>query len=247
MISQDPRCIYQNNPLAEVICQLRFPEILTIQANIPIDFQESIRQMFPGYSVRKEPIFNQTTATNNYQFVTADGIWRINLTSSFISLACSRYTCWEDFARMLDSPLAAFIQIYKPAYFERIGLRYINFISRKQLKLDTVPFKELMEPCYLGILAEEDVAETGTRRCSVDAETGIRNGCRVKIHAGLGKVNRGDIHDSEIKFIFDHDLYIGGNIPVNHSAGVLQTLHSQSYGIFRGAITDRLHRAMEPV
>ena len=143
MISQDPRCIYQNNPLAEVICQLRFPEILTIQANIPIDFQESIRQMFPGYSVRKEPIFNQTTATNNYQFVTADGIWRINLTSSFISLACSRYTCWEDFARMLDSPLAAFIQIYKPAYFERIGLRYINFISRKQLKLDAVPFKEL--------------------------------------------------------------------------------------------------------
>ena len=38
-----------------------------------------------------------------------------------------------------------------------------------------------------------------------------------------------------------------GKVPVNYSAGALQTLHSQAYSIFRGAITDTLHNAMEPV
>ena len=42
------------------------------------------------------------------------------------------------------------------------------------------------------------------------------------------------------------DLYMSGNIPVNISAGALETLHSQAYPIFRNAITDTLHNAMEP-
>lgn len=246
MISHEPRCIYDTNPLAEVICQLRFPEILSIQTQIPADFQDAIRHIFPKYTVHKEAIPNQNPPTNNYQFMTADGLWRVNLTSKFISLACTKYTCWEDFAGMLDKPLASFIQIYKPAYFERIGLRYVNFISRKQLHLEAVPFKDLMEPCYLGILSEEDVLEAATIRCSVDVETALRGGCRVKIHAGPGKVNRNGKMDPEVKFIFDQDLYMAGNIPVNASAGALQTLHGQSYGIFRGAITDKLHDAMDP-
>ena len=246
MISHEPRCIYDTNPLAEVICQLRFPEILSIQANIPADFQEAIRHVFPKYAVRPEALPGKNPPANNYQVVTADGMWRINLTSKFISLSCGKYTCWEDFANMLDKPLAAFIQIYKPAYFERVGLRYVNFISRERLNLSDVPFRELMEASYLGILADEDVSESATLRCSVEVETALRGGCRVKIHAGPGKVNRNGKIDPEVKFIFDQDLFMAGNIPVNTSAGALQTLHGQSYGIFRGAITDMLHNAMGP-
>ena len=40
--------------------------------------------------------------------------------------------------------------------------------------------------------------------------------------------------------------YIGAKIGQTISAGALQTLHSQANSIFRGAITDVLHDAMEP-
>ena len=245
MISQEKRSVYGKNSLAEVICQLRFPEILTVETELPAAFQEEIRSVFPRYLQRKEGLPN-SKQTNNYQFLTADGMWRVNLTSKFISLACSRYSRWEEFASMLDKPLAAFIKIYQPAYFERIGLRYMNFISRSALELEGVPFKELIQPCYLGILAEEDVSEAAAARCSVDVDTALKGGCRVKLHAGPGKVSRAGKEDPEVKFILDMDLYMGGNVPVNVSAGALQTLHSQSYGLFRGAITDTLHDAMEP-
>lgn len=258
MFSNENRCVYQENPLAEVVCQLRFPEILTIETTLPDQFQEAIRAEFPRFSQRKEAPAPKLTgapgnlsvqnqpATVNYQFSSADGVWRVNLTSKFISLACTKYTRWEEFAQKLDKPLAAFIQIYKPAFFERIGLRYVNFLSRFQLGLEGVPFRELIAPCYLGILSEEDVNEAAASRCSVDADTAIRGGCRVKLHAGPGMVKRNGQADKEVKFIFDQDLYMPGQVPVNLSAGALQTLHAQAFSIFRGAITDKLHDAMEP-
>lgn len=258
MFSHEQRCIYHKNQLGEVICQLRFPEILAIAANPPVEFQEAIRAAFPQYSAQQEApppklvgmpgnlTFEKQSPSVNHQFVSADGAWRINLTSKFISLACNRYTRWEDFAARLDGPLAAFIQVYKPAYFERIGLRYLNFISRKELELEGTPFAQLLAPCYLGILSEEDVNEAATTRSSVDAEMAIRGGCRVKIHAGPGMVKRSGQNDPEIKFIFDQDLFLPGQLPVNLSTGALNTLHSQAYSIFRGAITQTLHDAMAP-
>ena len=258
MFSQEPRCIYRHNQLAEVICQLRFPEILSIGTTVPDKFQEAIRGQFPQYSKRMEAAPPRLTGapgnfsvqkqepTVNHQFMSADGVWRVNLTSKFISLACTKYTCWEDFAGKLDKPLAAFIQIYKPAYFERVGLRYVNFISRGELGIPTIPFRELIEPCYLGLLSQDDLPENACTRSSLDTEVAIRGGCRVKIHAGPGMVQRGTQKDKEVKFIFDQDLYMPGQVPVNLSAGALQTLHSQAFSIFRGAITDQLHDALEP-
>ncbi len=258
MFSNEARCRLQRHPLSEVICQLRFPEILKINQTPPADFQEQIRDVFPQYAARRESPAPKLTGApgnfslekapviTNYQFVSEDGVWRVNLTSSFISLACNRYTCWEDFAKQLDKPLAAFIQIYKPAYFERIGLRYLNFISRKALELEDTPFAALIQPPYLGLLADPEVPEATVARCSVDIESVIRGGCRVKIHAGPGRIQRNGKQDSEVRFIFDQDLFMPGNVPVNYSAGALETLHSQAWSIFRGAVTDTLLEAMQP-
>ena len=258
MFSSEARCLLRKNQLGEVICQLRFPEILIISAKPPVDFQELIRDEYPQYSLIKNNPAPKITGTPghlslenqpstvNHQFVSADGKWRVNLTGTFFSLSCSKYTCWEEFAKKLDKPLAAFIKTYKPAYFQRVGLRYLNFISRNSLSLEQVPFRDLISSPYLGLLAEDDVIENTVTRCTMDAELAIRGGCRVKIHAGPGLVKRNGSQSKEVHFIFDQDLYMSGNVPVNHSAGALQTLHSQAFAIFRDAISDTLFKAMEP-
>ena len=244
MFSNKNRCIYRRNQLGEVICQLRFPEILSIETNVPDRFQEAIRDVFPKYLVRKEGPANQQV--NNYQFSTPDGIWRVNLTSKFISLACSDYTRWEDFAKMLDKPLVAFIKIYRPAYFERVGLRYLNFFSKNALELADTSYSDLFHPAYLGLMASGEIPDTAFARATVDTEVSIQAGCKAKLHAGPGKITRNGKEDPEVKFIFDQDLFMAGNIPVQASAGALETLHDQAFRIFRFAITDTLHEAMEP-
>ena len=246
MFSNQERCLYRNNQLGDVICQIRFPEILTIGANLPVDFQEEIRHIFPKFTVTNEaPSGKQQIA--NYRFATADETWQLNLTSQFIALTCKQYTNWESFANRFDVPLSAFIRIYKPAYFERIGLRYMNMISRNNLELSGIPYRELIQPEYLGLMADDNAQESAFTCCSCDYDIAIRHGCRAKIHAGPGRVVRNGVDDGEVKFIFDLDLYMKGNIPVNYAAGSLETIHAQAFPIFRGAITQTLHDALDPI
>ena len=251
MFSDHPRCLYQSSPLAEVICQIRFPGILSIEAGIPSDFQDAIREEYPEFQRRTDlqgltGVQPGDSNRVNYQFSTPDGAWRINLTCNFIAFSTNRYTRWEEFARRLDLPLAAFIQIYKPAWFERVGLRYLNFFSRQELGLAGVPYRELFRPCYLGPLMEDEVAEQNVSRCTVDTELSLRGGCRARLHAGPGLIRKIGSPLQEVRFIFDQDLYMPGKLPVQYTTGALNTLHHQADSLFRGAITDRLHDAMGP-
>lgn len=262
LFSDNPRVHYNKAQLAEVICQFRFPAILSIGAKEPADFQEAVRSVFPRYAVRKDQPGPKITglgtpaakletpeAVTNYHFISADGRWKLNLTRNFISLSTVAYPGWEEFGKRFDLPLAQFIRIYQPAFFERIGLRYVNIFSRKSLELEGEPWRDLIAAPYLGVLAEEDVDERSTTKCSVEVEMGLDSTCRAKVHAGPGMVksNVPDApKDPEVKFILDMDLYMGGQLDPRFAAGGLETLHSHSTAIFQGAITDRLHSALEP-
>lgn len=262
LYSDNPRVHYKKAQLAEAICQFRFPTILSIGAREPVDFQEAIRSMFPRYAAKQEQpvprIANPGTPQAkletpspvvNYNFVSADGQWKLNLTNSFISLSTVSYPGWEEFGQHFDLPLAQFIRIYQPSFFQRIGLRYVNIFSRQALELEGEPWRELFTAPYLGVLAEEDVDETRTRKCSVDVDLDLDSSCRARVHAGPGMVKKNIPNapaDTEVKFILDLDLYMAGQIDPRMAAAGLETLHRHSTPIFQGAITDKLHTALEP-
>lgn len=122
------------------------------------------------------PQIKQQKPVTNYHFVAADNLWKINLTRNFIALSTLRYTGWEDFAKEMDKPLAEFIRIYKPAYFERVGLRYVNIISREKLSLRDSAWTELIAPAYLGAMAEPDVLEENVLNSAVDLQCKLDSG-----------------------------------------------------------------------
>lgn len=254
LLSDYEPCTYENNQLLEVICQLRFPPILTINEKMPADFQEEIRGDFPQFSVRVEnvpngpgqPPANPPRTINNYHFVSADGKWKLNLTQNFIALSTIEYTDWRTFAGKLDKPLGHFIQRYHPAYFERVGLRYMNAISRKSLDLEGVPWNDLIQPAWLGVMDEEDVPEQAVLRSATEAEMMLPGNVRLKAHTGPGRVKRQGKDDGEVRFILDFDLSANGTIEGRQAVGVLDTLHDKANQVFQGAITIRLHEAMEP-
>jgi uncharacterized protein (TIGR04255 family) len=59
-------------------------------------------------------------------------------------------------------------------------------------------------------------------------------------------LQRGNQKDNEVKFILDNDVFMNGKLPVEQCAPALQTVHLQADRLFAGAITQRLHEAMEP-
>jgi len=253
LFSDGPRGHYPNHQLREVICQLRFPTILSINNVEPADFQETIRNEFPQYVRRQDTPapklaglgtanvrLEQQSPITNYHFVSADGVWKLNLTRDFISLSTLRYPGWEEFARHLDRPLASFIRLYKPAYFQRVGLRYVNLFSRQKLGLEGTPWCALIAPAYLGAFAEPDVREEHVLAGGCDLQLQLDSSCRAKIHAGPARLQNKTPNapqDPEVKFVFDMDLSMTGNTPCTLAAAGLETLHGHSTRLFEGAVT----------
>ena len=255
ILSDQPHVHYNKNQLLEVICQIRFPAILKIDSEAPARFQDQIRRDFPRYYVRQERVIQpsqgseppQTVVVNNHNFVSADGTWKINLTKEFFSISTVRYTNWEQFARKLDLPFAQFIQTYQPAYFSRIGLRYQNAFSREALQMEDMPWRDLIEPHFLGILSLEDANEAAIHKSSTEIEMQLPNGCYLKAHSGPGTIKRSDGKgEDQHRFILDEDLFLSGQYSAAQVAWSLQQLHENAFRVFRGGITQLLHSALEP-
>lgn len=258
MFNQEERCIFENNQLLEVICQLRFPDILKIEVNEPAEFQEAIRAEYPQYQKQAEqlpprmengrPIPQGTV--NNYRFISADGGWKISLMKNFIALSTNRYECWEEFAKRLDRVLAAFIPTYAPAYFTRIGLRYINAFNRTALGVEEMSWRELIEPGYLGLMADDDVSERAFMKNEQQSTLSMPGGTSANIKCGPGRIRKLDKRTGKAEeasvFLLDIDQFMEGNTPINLITAGLNTVHMNAGSIFRGAITDRLYDAMGP-
>ena len=255
LFSTNDRYTYASSPLIETICQLRFPTILSIGSTVPAQFQEQVRAEFPRYVAREEgqppKVVNgkleQVPPITNYNFISTDGLWKINLTQNFIALSTLRYGHWEEFAQKLDKVLALFIQIYQPAFFERIGLRYVNAFSRKRLGLEEELWDDLINAPFIGVLSEPDVDETKTSKCALDVEISLGDQRHLKLHAGPGLLGDGK-KDPEPKFILDGDFsVVDKEIPAQRIAGDLDVLHDYAVRLFNAAVTQELHEAMGPI
>lgn len=258
LLSDYERYTYARSPLIETICQLRFPDILSIGAKEPAEFQEAVRRQYPRYAARTEQPaprlanpgtpqqrLEQPPAVQNYNFISEDGRWKLNLTRSFIALSTVGYTRWEDFAQRLDKPLAQFLQIYQPAPFTRVGLRYVNAFSRRALGLEGQGWNDLLEPPFLGPLDEEDIVEQATTKCTVELETGFVDGVRMKLHAGPGLLGGGK-KDPEPKFILDGDFSVTGSLPPDRVPEKLEAMHQYAVRLFLGSMTHTLFTALGP-
>ncbi len=258
MFSNEPRVRYENPQLVEVICQLRFPEILTINASEPAAFQERIRRDYPLYSKRAEnapprladgkPV--RTEPINNYQFLAADSRSRINLTQGFVALSTHGYGSWEQFAGRLDAMLAAFIETYHPSWFTRVGLRYVNAFHRESLGLEGRSWKELIEPPFLGLLSHADVEEGLLLKNEQSVTLQMPGGTKANIKCGPGVMRRTNTATRQTQeqrvFMLDLDLFMDGRLELSQTAPALSILHNNADDLFRGAVTDTLHEAMGP-
>ena len=251
--------IYAKRQLVEVICQLRFPGILKIDVSEPADFQERIRRDYPQYEKKIEQLPPQMVngkpvpqgTVNNYQFVSAEGQWRVSLTKGFIALSTYGYTRWEDFAKRLDVVLAAFIETYQPSYFSRVGLRYMNALNKDAVGLEESSWRDLIAPGYLGLMGDDDSARQNFIKCEQTVTATMPGGAKANIKCGPGLLRKVDNRTRQVEelkvFLLDLDVFFDGKMPLGQVAGALNIVHDNAGSLFAGAVRRPLLDAMEPM
>ncbi|MBI2909434.1 MAG: TIGR04255 family protein [Chloroflexi bacterium] len=253
------RVIYGKNPLAEVICQLRFPTILKIEEAVPADFQERIRTEYPLYELQEpsielpqlpkelssivEKVIPKPHFRTGHKFSTSDSNRFVAISSDFVAVADSRYERWETFRAEVQRAKMALEETYKPSFYTRIGLRYRNIISRNSLGLAGKRWQDLLKPHVVAELGDPNIADAIV---ATQTRSSIRTmeapGGRVTLIHGLHRPSSTD----EQCYVIDADFYLEGKEGLGEPFEVLDKFNRLAGNLFRWAIADRLHRAMDP-
>ena len=253
------RVIYDKNPLKEVISQVRFPTILRIREGQLADFQDIIRKDYPSYS-EQEPTFavppevpkelvtiveqmSVPPGLVTHRFSTKDSRRFISLRDDFMALAETKYEKWESFREEIMKAGDALKRVYEPAFYSRVGLRYRDIISRHDLNLTNVRWQDLIKTHIIAELGDKNVSDAILRiqtRVIIKIPD-IPNG-QIMLNHGLVIPNG----SNEKCYFIDADFSVERKEGVNEPFKILEKFNRLAGQLFRWAITERLHSAMEP-
>jgi len=247
---QQPEVRLKKSPLREVLCQVRFPPILRIGKEAPVDFQETIRNRYPGFEVEQGVLlqFGMSPAVENPTMETASKIYRfksldskssVALTTDFFALSTTDYTHWHDFVHDFAFIEKAVQDIFAPPITSRIGLRFINQFTRKNTGCTS--YKELLGlfrddlTCFIRSAAWSEPAETISQFVIPDGKA------KLTIRFGYGKEQK------EPFFVLDYDYFEDGQIEFKNLSNRLNHYHNQIYQAFRWCVKENSLERFEPI
>jgi len=251
------RVIYKRNPLVEVVCQLRFPTILKIANQDPVELQDNIRDDYPLLEISKEipfiPEFArmlqpgevQSFTETVYNFRSEDLKWQVSLNRNFIGFTTKEYKRYEIFKEKFQKIVEIFEGIYKPAFYSRIGLRYQDLIVRSKLNIDN-NWVELIPDYIAPEFHSSEIADSViafTKAVVIDL-----NSSKVIFRHGLVEARDTEESIGEPAYLLDADFFIEEKVERGKNVWEILDHYNQSARrLFRWSITEKLHLAMEPV
>lgn len=223
----------QNPPVAEVLAQVRFPPLLSILKEPPINFQETIRQRFPQLtreSTAQVAINNDdqpslTFQPPVYRFSSTESESQAVLSADFFAVSTKRYAGWRRFLDDLSYVFTAVAHVYNPSYASRVGLRYINHLTYNNTGVDNrAALFQLVRPELTATLHGpfwENADEMISVVSFADGEA------RLNLRYGYS------IMDESPTFLLDFDYFEEGTISLDALLPRFEQYHTTIYDAFR--------------
>lgn len=247
-----PRAIFRQNPLEEVICQVKFPPILRLEAEAPASFQQQIRDDYPLYEegpagqaaagVPPEVLRLLTQGQIQRNFLSEDRVWTVSLTREFLALTASKYDRWETFRSHFKAPLTVFEEQYSPPFYSRIGLRYRNVIRRSRLGLEGAEWASLLEPHIAAELGSAGVG-ADVRQTAHQVTFALEHGAVAQVRHGLTQAGA---QEPEQCYTIDADFYTTEKTERGDVDGIMDGFNEQARRLFAWCISARLREALHP-
>jgi uncharacterized protein (TIGR04255 family) len=254
---ETPRVVYERNPLVEVICQLRFPTILRIASEPPVELQERLRGEYPVFREEQGGLPGvppevsrvltdlplQLRAEPSYTFESEDGQRAISLSREFVAVTERNYEHWQGFSAQVELVKSAVEEIYAPSFYSRVGLRYQDMIDRETLDLADVPWQELVDTPIAGLLGSDEIRDDVRQTISI-TEVAVPEiqGASVRLQYGLAE-REGQAGQV---FVMDADFYTTERNDPDNVFETLNAFNHHAGNFWRWSITERLRDALRP-
>jgi uncharacterized protein (TIGR04255 family) len=239
----------ENAPVREVICQVRFPTILRITREEPVEFQERIRKRFPVLEAERQVVIETEGMKPGgrakfpptvFRFHNRNRTQSVSLAPDFYALSVTDYKHWTDFSACLDHIARAAQEVYTIPYATRIGLRYINVLG----------------PTFAGANEFSEVLDLLRDELTVMLKTDVILSPKLAHHRiemladsnqftfRYGMIREGT--PPEPRFLLDFDHYAEGELDLDDLLSRCERYHRHIYNAFRWCIAENKLSFFQP-
>lgn len=154
---------FPTNFLRTVVCEVRFPALISIEQRQVKSVMEAVRKRFPIYvSARAVEIGGSAADSEGepiHQFKSRSGTNMLSLKHSSFALETTKYVSFDAFVADLHTVVKACEKLIDSDFYTRVGLRYINLIpidASKSARLDDWINADLVKPLQAGVYGRVD-------------------------------------------------------------------------------------------
>ncbi|HEU4726400.1 MAG TPA: TIGR04255 family protein [Kofleriaceae bacterium] len=248
IVKNVPRHTFRRNSLAVVILQLRFHPILKVTERIA-DFQERVRPRFPGFDAVEAQNLDVTSDgiqvrnETAHRFHAAAEPTVVALGTSSVSIEYRGHQSREVLLGDAVMVLSALEAVYAPIVPKRLGIRYVNLISKSRIS------SELGRSVGWGDLLTQNFAKTPGGIAELDDATTFMVEVTSPCARGRMTVRYGIVPDqvsptlfpagsgppTERKFRLDTDRYIDGSFKFDEVSALASDFSEDIFQIFMTA------------
>lgn len=216
------RVRYARNTIRQVVCEIRFPTLLELETETPVQIQKALRKEYPGYSKELSVQFsptNEPQSISRHMFTSRDNRWRFALRASAFSLETTSYDRFEELAGRIDTILSRVAPHLDTDFFTRVGLRYINILPTNSPDCTGWVNPSLLAPIATGAWGEPSHFFQEIRGLTATAHYSFRH--------GLAQQDGSDVHG----YMLDSDVYSEAT-ELSETMSRLADFHKANYSIF---------------
>lgn len=241
-----------NSPLKLVVCQIRFEETPAVSdGRVGIGVYEDLggaegpypqlgefRGEQPDITVAPgAPASTQRTPLSGWRYVSADGNWIVLLLPGSVALETKVYTTWtDDFEARLNRILSAVVLHVQPSIQLRLGLRYVDVITRPETS-SPQDWDGLISETLLGPIKHPDI---GPGVVSVQQQVDIDLGDSVRCTLRHGTAIDGA--SGRPGYLLDWDIFTESPKSLDPQLAIetLRSFNRKALRLFQVAITPKM-------
>lgn len=261
------RVRYRNNPLVQVVAQVRFSPVLKLLNESPAAFQEAVIEEFPmlqmteTLAVSFSPIVGgpseHSRTVSAYLFSTADGRYSVEVKAESLTLTTTQYEGWEEFWGRYERVFSAFVALYPVTQISRIGLRYVDIIDRESNGLADIPWRELICPELLGPMSDQQITSQDVIAAQALYVLALDDGAALSLRGGFGlkqdNLALGALNSPRQVFVIDSDFHApreGHELAISSDIAGLRSrfgdFNVNAGGLFEWAAKEKLRAVLGP-
>ena len=233
--------VYKNSPIVEAVCEFKFDPSSEWDLTIPGLLYPKLEDDFPKKRARATGNIQirdnqaELSRTDIAQFFSEDEKAFVQVYPHTLSVnVLTPYPSWKKFGSWIRDAYSKYIQLAEPKGISRIGLRYINVITLRNIK-NVVNINEYLKIGPAGPPEYSDTMSSFNMVVEFDHE-GERDRLRVALSSLPSE------QEGEVKLRLDLDYYLNepNSVDLGSVAEWVEAAHSHVEDTFEASIQDKL-------